>query len=147
MDENHHIPTTSCCWTKPFLFFIWKISRNPLNKYEITYDSYSVIFLNIINISIIILFLSGVIIGFKTELMKLLLSLFSIDILIHIICGFGINEIYIYSPHYLFIITLAIGYACKSLLCNWNRISIFILLIITITCFINNMYKIFLYLS
>ena len=118
-----------------------------LNKYEITYDSYSVIFLNIINISIIILFLSGVIIGFKTELMKLLLSLFSIDILIHIICGFGINEIYIYSPHYLFIITLAIGYACKSLLCNWNRISIFILLIITVTCFINNMYKIVLYLS
>ncbi len=45
----------------------------------------------------------------KESPVLLLLSFFGIDILIHIICKFGINEAHIYSPHWLFIIPLLIG--------------------------------------
>lgn len=43
----------------------------------------------------------------------LALSFFGFDMLIHFVLGFGLNEAYIMSPHWLFIITIAIGYLVK----------------------------------
>jgi len=42
MDENHHISTSCCCWTKPFWFLIWKTSRNPLNKIREIKNKYEI---------------------------------------------------------------------------------------------------------
>ena len=45
--------------------------------------------------------------------MQLLLCFLSVDFFIHLVCCFGISEIYIYSPHYLFIFVISIGYLIK----------------------------------
>jgi hypothetical protein len=42
------------------------------------------------------------------------MSSFLMDMTLHMGLGFGINEIYIMSPHYLFALPIAIGYLVKQ---------------------------------
>ena len=56
------------------------------------------------------------------------------DVFIHIVLGFGINEVYIMSPHYLIILPIAIGYLFKRLS---GKVLIMIrLLVLTLTIFL-----------
>lgn len=63
---------------------------------------------------IVLLFLVGIWYGRKYKLLWLALSFFAFDMVIHLALGFGLNEVYIMSPHWLFVITIAIGYICKN---------------------------------
>ena len=56
------------------------------------------------------LFLLGVWFGRRARFLWLCLSFFLFDMLIHFVLGFGLNEIYIMSPHFLFVIPVAIAY-------------------------------------
>ena len=49
------------------------------------------------------------------------LSYFGFDMFIHLILGFGINEIFIMAPHWLFVIPLAIAYAFKKAKKNQHK--------------------------
>lgn len=62
-----------------------------------------------INGFVAILFLLGIWTGRHKKLILMLLSWFSIDILIHIILGFGLNEGNIYGCHWMFFIPIAIA--------------------------------------
>lgn len=64
---------------------------------------------------IVALFGLGIWCGRKHRVMWMCLSFFAFDMFIHLGLGFGINEIYIMSPHWLFIIPLVIGYLLKIL--------------------------------
>ena len=63
-----------------------------------------------VELLIIILFIIGIWIGRKNRFLWLVLSCFAFDAALHLGLGFGINEVYIMGPHWLFVIPIAIAY-------------------------------------
>lgn len=62
-----------------------------------------------------LLFIIGLIYGWKQRFLLMALSGFAFDMVLHMGLGFGINEVYIMSPHWLFVFPITIAYALKSL--------------------------------
>lgn len=108
----------------------YKLCDVLVNRPVIVYYRYA--FNYIIEGIIALLFIIGIIIGgfnlncnhkvqsskFKvlsSKFLWLALSFFGFDLVIHFVLGFGLNEVYIMSPHWLFIITITIGYLVKRL--------------------------------
>ena len=56
------------------------------------------------------MFLIGIILGRRSRLLWTTLSFFAADMILHVGLGFGINEIYIMSPHYLYAMPVAMGF-------------------------------------
>ena len=63
-----------------------------------------------INGVVVLLFLGGLLVGYREKLLQMLLSWWAIDLAIHIVLGFGINEVSINGAHWLFIIPISIAY-------------------------------------
>lgn len=64
---------------------------------------------------LVLLFLLGVIAGFRSRFLWLALAWFACDLLIHLGLGFGLNEVYIMTCHWAFVIPLAIAFLLKAL--------------------------------
>ncbi len=62
---------------------------------------------------IVALFLAGIWCGRRARFLWLCLSFFLYDMLIHFVLGFGLNEIYIMSPHFLFVVTIGIAFLLR----------------------------------
>lgn len=87
-----------------------------------------------VEICIFLLFIMGILCAFRERYFWLAFSFFAMDVFIHIVLGFGINEVYIMSPHYLIILPIAIGYLFKRLS---GKVLIMIrLLVLTLTIFL-----------
>ena len=71
--------------------------------------------------SILLLFAVGLCCGWRSRFLWMSLSYFGFDMFIHLILGFGINEIFIMAPHWLFVIPLAIAYAFKKAKKNQHK--------------------------
>ena len=69
----------------------------------------------VIEAIIFLLFIFGVVCGGRSRFLWLCLSYFLLDMGLHMGLGFGINEIYIMSAHYMYVVPIAIGYALKNL--------------------------------
>lgn len=80
--------------------------RNVIEKYTSISD-YIVIY------SIIFIFVVSAIINRKNKFVQYLLSCWCVDIFIHLICRFGLNECYIFSSHWLYIIPIVIAVLAK----------------------------------
>ena len=52
----------------------------------------------------------------------LALSYFGFDMFIHLVLGFGINEIFIMAPHWLFVIPLSMAFAFKGAKGNQHKV-------------------------
>ncbi len=63
---------------------------------------------------ILLLFLTGIWCGRKSRFFWLAMSYFALDMALHIGLGFGINEVYIMSAHWIYIIPTAMAYAMRS---------------------------------
>lgn len=63
---------------------------------------------------IALLFMLGVWCGRRSRFMWLVLSYFALDMMLHIGLGFGINEVYIMSAHWIYAIPIAIACLLKS---------------------------------
>ena len=55
------------------------------------------------------------------------LSCFAFDMFIHLILGFGINEVFIMSPHFMFVLPVATAYLLRDVSARWLRIGIALL--------------------
>lgn len=64
---------------------------------------------------IVLLFLGGIWAGRRSKLMWMCLSFFALDMILHIGLGFGINEVYIMTAHWAYVIPLCIGCLIKSM--------------------------------
>ena len=53
--------------------------------------------------------------GRKNKFMWMAVSFMAFDMLLHLGLGFGINEVYIMSPHWAFVITIVIACLAKKL--------------------------------
>lgn len=60
-------------------------------------------------------FVLGVWTGRKQRVMQMLLAWLSIDVMLHLVLGFAVNEVYIMASGWVFIIPIAIGYLLKSM--------------------------------
>lgn len=83
--------------------FVYYYSRLPLG-----YMNY------LVEALIMALFLLGIWCGRRSLFMWTAMSMFIMDMTLHMGLGFGINEIYIMSVHYLFVIPIAMGFLLKA---------------------------------
>ena len=86
---------------------------------------------------LLLLFVIGIWCGRKSRFLWLCLSCFAFDMLIHLILGFGLNEVFIMAPHFMFVLPIATAYLLKDLQTRWLRI---VLLLTTLYLFIYNGY-------
>lgn len=63
---------------------------------------------------LVALFVVGVWCGRRHRFMWLALSFWGFDMLIHVVLGFGLNEVYIMGAHWLFVVPIAIGYLFRA---------------------------------
>ena len=45
----------------------------------------------------------------RTRIVKVLLGMFAVDVVIHIVCGWAVNEAYIFSPHWMWMLPVIIS--------------------------------------
>lgn len=64
---------------------------------------------------IVLLFFAGLFCGRHDRIVQMLLSWFAIDLLIHVVLGFGLNEVSINGGHWMFIIPVALACLLKKL--------------------------------
>ncbi|PDP60562.1 DUF6080 domain-containing protein [Prevotella intermedia] len=76
---------------------------------------YSWIVNYVVEALIVLLFLIGIVAGWRYKFMKMLLLWFACDFTLHIIMGFAINEVYIMTAGWAFIIPISIGYLLRIL--------------------------------
>ena len=66
---------------------------------------------------------------FNYVILWLCLSCFGVDMFIHLILGFGLNEIFIMAPHFMFVLPIATAYLFKSVNWQWLRLAVVFLTI------------------
>lgn len=64
-----------------------------------------------IEVVIVLLFLLGIWMGRRQWLLWLALGMFACDLFLHLVLGFGLNEIHIMAPHWLFVVPVALAFA------------------------------------
>jgi hypothetical protein len=69
----------------------------------------------IIEAFILLLFLAGVWFGRRSRFLWIALTCAAFDMLLHLGLGFGLNEVYIMSAHWIFILPLAMTYLFKAM--------------------------------
>lgn len=99
---------------------------------------YNYIYKYVVEAIFVLLFLMGIWFGRKNRLLWMSLSFFAFDLFIHFILGFGINEIYIMSPHWAFVFPISFAYILRAT-SGWTRHGLrLIFLLLTLYLFIYN---------
>ena len=86
----------------------------------------------VIEAIMVVLFVLGIIFGYRKRFFQMLLAWFTCDITLHLILGFGITEVYIMASGWAFIIPIAYGYLIKGLSHRYRQMLRGLLLVITI---------------
>ena len=95
---------------------------------------------------LVLLFLLGIVCGFRSRFLWLALSWFALDLLLHIGLGFGINEVYIMSAHWIFVIPIGVGYLLKALTPCPRGVIRVLLVLMTLYLYVYNGYFIIKYM-
>lgn len=86
----------------------------------------------VIEAIMVVLFVLGIIFGYRKRFFQILLAWFACDITLHLILGFGITEVYIMASGWAFIIPIGYGYLIKGLSHRYRQMLRGLLLVITI---------------
>lgn len=65
--------------------------------------------------AVLVLFMAGIWAGRRSRFLWLALSWFGLDMLLHIGLGFGLNEVYIMTAHWIYVLPIAIAYLYRGL--------------------------------
>jgi hypothetical protein len=87
---------------------------------------------------IVLLFLLGIIVGWRSRFLWLAMSCFAFDLLLHVGLGFGLNEVYIMTAHWAFVIPIAIAFLFRWLNASYIKYLRVLLFIITASLYIYN---------
>ena len=90
---------------------------------------YDTVFNYIVEALILLLALAGIWLGRKHRFLWLCLSCFGFDMFIHLVLGFGLNEIFIMAPHFMFVLPIAIAYLFSRVRWQWLRLTVVFLTI------------------
>ena len=72
--------------------------------------------------------------GRRSRFLWLAWSYFGFDMVIHLVLGFGINEIFIMAPHWLFVIPLSVAFALRGTKRSQHRV--LQLAVLALTCYL-----------
>lgn len=86
---------------------------------------------------VLLLFIVGIWCGRRSRFLWLCLSCFGFDMFIHLVLGFGLNEMFIMAPHFMFVLPIATAFLFRSIHTRWLRIPVGLL---TLYLFIYNGY-------
>ncbi len=112
-----------------------------------TVVKYNYVFNYIIEGIVALLFILGIIVAVRHRFFLMALSWLALDICIHFVMGFGLNEMYIMACHWIFIIPISIAYLLKSLTPSRQTIVRGIILLLTLYLWVWNGYLVFSYMS
>lgn len=84
------------------------------NETRPNYVSYRYMLQYAVPLLLMLLFLLGILAGRHDRLIHLCLAWFSIDIMLHLVLGFAILEVYIMTLHWMFFVPIAIGCLLKA---------------------------------
>ena len=90
---------------------------------------YDTVFNYIVEALILLLALAGIWVGRKHRFLWLCLSCFGFDMFIHLVLGFGLNEIFIMAPHFMFVLPIATAYLFSRVRWKWLRLAVVFLTI------------------
>ena len=90
---------------------------------------YDTVFNYIVEALILLLALFGIWVGRKHRFLWLCLSCFGFDMFIHLVLGFGLNEIFIMAPHFMFVLPIATAYLFSRVRWQWLRLTVVFLTI------------------
>lgn len=99
-----------------------------------------------VEVLVVALFAIGIWCGRRSKFMWLCFSFFALDMALHIGLGFGINEVYIMSAHWIYVIPIAAAFALKSAMQRWGSKAFFALTLLTIYLWVYNVSLIVTYL-
>lgn len=94
----------------------------------------------VVEASLFLLFIVGIWVGRRSRFLWMCLSCVAFDMLIHLGLGFGINEVYIMGPHWLFIIPIAISFLLRSSKESLHKMLRFFIIILTCYLWIYNLW-------
>lgn len=83
---------------------------------------------------ILLLTAIGIWCGRRSRFLWLALSFFGFDMMIHLVLGFGINEIFIMAPHWLFVLPLSVAYAFHAT--KGGQHKVLQLAVLALTCYL-----------
>jgi hypothetical protein len=78
---------------------------------------------------ILLLAVAGIWFGRKSRFLWLCLSCMAFDMFIHVGLGFGLNEVFIMTPHYMFVLPIATAFLFRDIQARWLRVSIVVLML------------------
>jgi hypothetical protein len=78
---------------------------------------------------ILLLAIAGIWFGRKSRFLWLCLSCMAFDMFIHVVLGFGLNEVFIMAPHYMFVLPIATAFLLRDNQARWLRISVVVLML------------------
>ena len=78
---------------------------------------------------ILLLAVAGIWFGRKSRFLWLCLSCMAFDMFIHVGLGFGLNEVFIMAPHYMFVLPIATAFLLREYQTRWLRISVVVLML------------------
>ena len=87
------------------------------------------VFNYIVEAIIFLLAMVGIWVGRKRRFLWLCLSCFGFDMFIHLVLGFGLNEIFIMAPHFMFVLPIATAYLFSRVHWRWLRLIVIFLTI------------------
>ena len=83
----------------------------------------------VIEVLILLLAVAGIWFGRKSRFLWLCLSCMAFDMFIHVGLGFGLNEVFIMAPHYMFVLPIATAFLFRGIQARWLRISVIVLML------------------
>ena len=78
---------------------------------------------------ILLLAIAGIWFGRKSRFLWLCLSCMAFYMFIHVGLGFGLNEVFIMTPHYMFVLPIATAFLFRDIQARWLRISVVVLML------------------
>jgi hypothetical protein len=87
---------------------------------------------------IVVLWLIGVWLGRKSRFLWLTFAGFAFDMVIHLVLGFGLNEVYIMASHWAYVLPVGIAYLLKHGTSTIVRLTSYLLLLITVFLWLYN---------
>lgn len=87
---------------------------------------------------IVVLWLIGVWLGRKSRFLWLTFTGFAFDMVIHLVLGFGLNEVYIMASHWAYVLPVGIAYLLKHGTSTIIRLTSYLLLLITVFLWLYN---------
>ena len=96
---------------------------------------------------IVLLFPAGIVCGRRSRFLWMALSFALTDMVLHVGLGFGLNEIYIMSAHWIYVIPLAMAYLFASLPTPPLRLLRTLVVLLTLYLYIYNVWGIVSFLT